>query len=65
MSNDIIFFLNRAVNDEIKEDFDHKEAIKYNKFQNYIKNRNNDILYANQNFNTRLFYMLIKILILD
>ena len=54
MSNDIIFFLNRAVNDEIKEDFDHKEAIKYNKFQNYIKNRNNDILYANQNFNTRL-----------
>ena len=54
MSNDIIFFLNRAVKDEIKEDQDFKEAHKHNNYLNYIKNRNNDILYFNQNFNTRL-----------
>ena len=54
MSNDIIFFLNRAVQDEIKEDLDFKEANKHDKYQTFIKNRNNDILYFNQNFNTRL-----------
>ena len=54
MSNDIIFFLNRAVKDEIKEDIDFKEANKHDKYQTYIKNRNNDILYFNQNFNSRL-----------
>ena len=54
MSNDIIFFLNRAVQDEIKEDMDYKEANKHNRYQNYIKNRNNDILSFNQNFNNRL-----------
>ena len=54
MSNDIIFFLNRAVKDEIKEDIDFNEANKHDKYQTYIKNRNNDILYFNQNFNSRL-----------
>ena len=54
MSNDIIFFLNRAVHDEIKEDIDYKDANKYDRYQNYLKNRNNDILFFNQNFNSRL-----------
>ena len=54
MSNDIIFFLNRAVKDEIKEDIDFKHANKHNKYQTFLKNRNDDILDFNQNFNTRL-----------
>ncbi len=54
MSNDIIFFLNRAVHDKIKEDSDYKDANKYDRYQNYLKNRNNDILFFNQNFNSRL-----------
>ena len=54
MSNDIIFFLNRAVKDEIKEDIDFKEANKQDKYRTYIKNRNHDILNFNQNFNSRL-----------
>ena len=54
MSNDIIFFLNRAVIDEIKEDNDYKEANKHNKYQTFLNNRNNIILDFNQNFNTRL-----------
>ena len=54
MSNDIIFFLNRAVHDEIKEDSDYKDANKYDRYQTYLKNRNNDILFFNQNFNSRL-----------
>ena len=54
MSNDILFFLNRAIQDEIKEDSDYKEANKHDKYLNFIKNRNNDILYFNETFNTRL-----------
>ena len=54
MSNDIIFFLNRAVQDEIKEDKDYKDANKHDRYQNYLKNRNNDILSFNQNFNNKL-----------
>ena len=54
MSNDIIFFLNRAVQDEIKEDKDYKEANKHDRYQNYLKNRNNDIMSFNQNFNNKL-----------
>ena len=54
MSNDILFFLNRAIQDEIKEDSDYKEASKHDKYLNFIKNRNNDILYFNETFNTRL-----------
>ena len=49
MSNDIIFFLNRAVNDEIKEDKDYKEAHKLNRYINYLKNKHNDFLYQSQN----------------
>ena len=48
MSNDILFFLNRAVNDEIKEDKDFKEAHKLENYMNYLKNRNNDIININQ-----------------
>ena len=54
MSNDIIFFLDRAVHDEIKEDIDYKEANKHDRYQNYIQNRNNDIIEFNKNFNIRL-----------
>ena len=54
MSNDIIFFLDRAVHDEIREDLDYKEANKHDRYQNYIKNRNNDILDFNKSFNNRL-----------
>ena len=54
MSNDIIFFLNRAVQDEIKEDNDFKEANKHDRYQNYIKNRNSDMLLYNKNFNSKL-----------
>ena len=54
MSNDIIFFLNRAVQDEIKEDNDFKEANKHERYQNYIRNRNSDILLFNKNFNSKL-----------
>ena len=49
MSNDIKFFLNRAVNDEIKEDKDFKEAHKLKRYMNYLKNKKNDNLYYNQN----------------
>ena len=50
MSNDIVFFLNRAVNDEIKEDKDFKEAHKLDRYMTYLKNKNNEILNYNQNF---------------
>ena len=50
MSNDMLFFLNRAVNDEIKEDKDYKEAHKLNRYMNYLENKKNDNLYYSQNF---------------
>ena len=50
MSNDIIFFLNRGVNDEIKEDKDFKEAHKLSRYMDYLKNKRNDSLEYNQNF---------------
>ena len=50
MSNDILFFLNRAVNDEIKEDKDFKEAHKLNRYINYLKNKKNESLEYSQNF---------------
>jgi len=50
MPNDIVFFLNRAVNDEIKEDKDFKEAHKLDRYMTYLKNKNNEILNYNQNF---------------
>ena len=49
MGNDIVFFLNRAVNDEIKEDKDYKEAHKLNRYMNYLKNKQNDLDEYNQN----------------
>ena len=49
MSNDINFFLNQAVNDEIKEDNDFKEAHKLGRYMNYLKNKKNEILEYNQN----------------
>jgi hypothetical protein len=49
-----MFFLNRAIQDEIKEDLDYKEANKHDKYLTFINNRNNDILYFNEAFNTRL-----------
>ena len=54
MSNDIIFFLSRAVNDEIKEDIDYKEANKLERYQNYLRNRNSDISLYNKNNNSKL-----------
>lgn len=50
MSNDIVFFLNRAVNDEIKEDKDFKEAHKLNRYVNYLKNKHDDNMEYSQNF---------------
>ena len=50
MSNDIIFFLNRAVNDEIKEDKDYKEAHKLNRYMDYLNNKRNENLSYSQNF---------------
>ena len=50
MSNDILFFLNRAVNDEIKEDKDFKEAHKLNRYMNYLENKKIDNLYYSQEF---------------
>ena len=50
MSNDILFFLNRAVGDEIKEDKDFKEAHKLNRYMNYLKNKKNDSIEYSQNF---------------
>ena len=48
MSNDILFFLNRAVNDEIKEDKDFKEAHKLENYMNYLDNKNNELISYNQ-----------------
>ena len=39
MSNNVIFYLNRAVNDEVKEDKDFKEANKLNRYMSYLKNK--------------------------
>ena len=50
MSNDILFFLNRAINDEIKEDKDFNEAHKLNRYMNYLKNKKNENLEYSQNF---------------
>ena len=50
MSNDIIFFLNRAVNDEVKEDKDFKEANKLDRYMTYLKNKKEDNLSYSQNF---------------
>ena len=50
MSKDILFFLNRSVNDELKEDKDFKEAIKLNRYMNYLKNKQNEKISNSQNF---------------
>ena len=50
MHNDIIFFLNRAVNDELKEDKDFKEAHKLDRYVDYLKNKKNENVYFSQNF---------------
>ena len=50
MYNDIIFFLNRAVNDELKEDKDYKEANKLDRYNDYLKNKKNDHVCYFQNF---------------
>ena len=50
MYNDIIFFLNRAVNDELKEDKDYKEANKLDRYNDYLKNKKNDHECYFQNF---------------
>ena len=49
MSNDIIFFLNRAVNDEVKEDKDFREANKLDRYMTYLKNKEQDNLSYSQN----------------
>ena len=49
MSNDILFFVNRAVNDEIKEDKDYKEAHKLNRYMKYLNNKKNDNFAYSQN----------------
>ena len=49
MSNDLLFFLNRAVNDEVKEDKDFREAHKLDRYMTYLKNKKNDKLYYSQN----------------
>ena len=48
-SNDIIFFLNRAVNDEVKEDKDFREANKLDRYMTYLKNKEQDNLSYSQN----------------
>ena len=50
MTNDILFFLNRAVNDELKEDKDFKEASKSNRYMNYLRNKRKENLSYSQNF---------------
>ena len=50
MSKDILFFLNRSVNDELKEDKDFKEALKLNRYENYLKNKRKENLSYSQNF---------------
>ena len=49
MSNDIIFFLKRAVNDEVKEDKDFREANKLDRYMTYLKNKEQDNLSYSQN----------------
>ena len=48
MANDILFFLNRSVNDEIKEDKDFKDAHKLENYMNYLDNKNKEIISYNQ-----------------
>ena len=61
LSNDIIFFLNRAVSDEIKENKDYQEALKYERYMNYLKNKNNshdemNTIYTNKHIDAKTRY---------
>jgi hypothetical protein len=50
MSNDIYFFLNRAVYDELKEDKDFKEANKLNRYAIFLRNKDRNITNKNMKF---------------
>jgi hypothetical protein len=49
ISNDIVFYLSRAVDDEVKEDKDFREANKLNRYMNYLRNKENENLEYNNN----------------
>ena len=53
MSNNVLFHLNRAVNDEVKEDKDFKEANKLNRYNTYLKNKRYDNLCYSQNLTNK------------
>lgn len=54
INKDILFFLKRAVKDEIKEDKDYEEAKKFEKYMIYLKNKNKHILKNKRGFLNRL-----------
>ena len=61
LSNDILFFLNRAVSDELKENKDYEDAIKYEKYMNYLKNKNDNLneiktAYTNKHIDAKTKY---------
>ena len=49
LSNNIVFYLRRAVDDEVKEDKDFREANKLNRYMNYLRNKENENLEYNNN----------------
>ena len=49
LSNDIVFYLSRAVDDEVKEDKDFREANKLNRYMNYLRNKQNEKMKYNNN----------------
>ena len=49
LSNNIVFYLKRAVDDEVKEDKDFREANKLNRYMNYLRNKENENLEYNNN----------------
>ena len=49
LSNDIVFYLNRAVDDEVKEDKDFKEANKLNRYMDYLRNKQKEKMEYNKN----------------